>query len=83
MAEVSQLTFTHKEVVTALLKEQGIHEGIWQLIVNFSLGAAFVGPTDGEMNPAAIAMVNQVGIQKTDKVTHVSVDAAEVNPRAK
>lgn len=82
MAEVAQLTFTHKEVVTALLKQQGIHEGIWQLIVNFSLGAAFVGPNDGELNPAAVVPVSHIGIQKTDRVTNLSVDAAEVNPRA-
>ena len=35
MAEATQLVFSYKEVVTALIKAQGLHEGIWGLYVKF------------------------------------------------
>ena len=80
MAETEKIAFTHKEVVGALLKQQGIHEGIWSLYVEFGLGAVNVGPSDGSLLPAAVIPVLKIGIQKADKVNSLSVDAAQVNP---
>ena len=52
MAEVSQFKFDHKEVVEALIKKQGLHEGIWQLSIEFGFGAAIIGaPTPGAPAP--------------------------------
>jgi hypothetical protein len=80
MAETGQYIFDFKEVVEALLKKQGIHEGLWQLFVKFNLGAANVGPTETEVAPTAIVTVIQLGLLKADKETSISVDAARVNP---
>jgi hypothetical protein len=82
MAETTQLMFSHKEVVTALLKEQDIHEGIWMLSVQFGMGAANVGADEesGELNPAAIIPVLKIGLQRSDKLNSISVDAAVANP---
>lgn len=82
MAETTQIFFSHKEVVTALLKTQGIHSGVWALAVQFGLGAGNAGATaDGsDANPAAIVPILKLGLQKVDTVTGISVDAAEVNP---
>lgn len=79
MAETKQIAFTHKEVVEALLKQQGIHEGIWSLYVEFGLGAVNVGGSEDSVLPAAIIPVVKIGIQKADKVNNLSVDAAQVN----
>ena len=79
MAETKQIAFTHKEVVEALLKQQGIHEGIWSLYVEFGLGAANVGQSDDNLLPTAIIPVVKIGLQKADKVNNLSVDAAQVN----
>jgi hypothetical protein len=81
MPETSQFTFSFKEVVTALIKSQGLHDGIWGLFVNFGLSASNVGQTESEMKPAAIIPILQLGLQKFDKETSLSVDAAKVNPR--
>jgi len=82
MPETSQIVFSHKEVVELMLKQQGIHEGIWGLFVKFSLGASNVGPTQSEVLPAAIVAVTEIGLQRFEQETNISVDAAKVNPKA-
>jgi hypothetical protein len=81
MPETSQLTFSFKEIVTALLKAQDIHEGIWGLFVNFGLSANNIGPNESELRPAAVVPVLSLGLQKFEKETNLSVDAAKVNPK--
>ncbi len=80
MAESSQYAFKHKEVAEALIKQQGIHEGIWGIHIRFGLAAANLGGSEEDFNPTAIIPVVEIGLQKMDKVTNISVDAAVVNP---
>ncbi|WP_434516359.1 hypothetical protein AB6Q56_07030 [Dechloromonas sp. ARDL1] len=82
MAETTQLAFSHKEVATALLKAQGIHEGIWMLSVSFGMAATNISQTPGgsDLNPAAIVPVLGIGLQRTDALNALSVDAAVENP---
>ena len=82
MAESTQFMFSHKEVVTELLKSQDIHEGIWMLVINFGFGAAAIGQSENstELNPSAIIPVLRIGIQLTEELNSLSVDAAKVNP---
>jgi hypothetical protein len=81
MPEIGNIIFSYKEVVTALLKAQGIHEGLWALFVRFGLNAANIGPNDEELRPAAIIPILEIGLQKAEKVSNIAVDAAKVNPR--
>ncbi len=81
MPEISQISFKHTEIVELMLRKQGIHEGIWGLFVKFGFGASNVGPTESELNPAAIIPVLEIGLQKFEKETNISVDAAKVNPK--
>jgi hypothetical protein len=81
MPEVANIVFSYKEVATALLKEQGIHEGLWSLFVRFGLNAANLGPSDDDLKPCAIIPILEIGLQKADKENSVTVDAAKVNPR--
>ena len=85
MGEPQIITFEYKEIVTMLLKHQGIHEGLWAIVVTFGLQAANikVGPSEGDVVPAAILPLLKMGIQKSDKSTPLTVDAAEVNPPPK
>jgi hypothetical protein len=82
MAEPTQFVFTHKEVVEALLRKQGIHEGIWGLYVRFGISASNVGPSPTEILPAAIVPVVELGLQKFETENNIAVDAAKVNPKA-
>jgi alcohol dehydrogenase class IV len=82
MAEIVDYLFSYQEVVEALIKHQGIHEGLWSLRVEFALGAANVHTTPGgaEMVPAAIIPLQSIGLQRSASLNNLTVDAAIVNP---
>jgi hypothetical protein len=80
MPEIGNVIFSYREVVTALLKAQGIHEGKWALFVRFGLNAANIGGNDDDLRPAAIIPILEIGLQKAEKENAISVDAAKVNP---
>ena len=80
MSETSQYLFSFKEIVTALVKAQGLHEGIWGLFVNFGLNAQNIGPNENELRPAAMMPILGMGLQKFEKESNLSVDAKKVNP---
>jgi hypothetical protein len=81
MPEATQIKYSHKEIVQLLIKDQGLHEGIWGLYVRFGLGASNVGESDTQLQPAAIVPLLEIGLQKFEKETSISVDAAKVNPK--
>lgn len=72
--------FTHQEVVTALLKDKNIHAGIWMLSAQFGLAGVTMQGGDGNEHPTALVPLMRVGIQETDQLSNLSVDAAVVNP---
>jgi hypothetical protein len=82
MPEISQLFFSHKELLEMLVKKADIHEGKWQLVVNFGFTAGNFGPNDTEMSPGAATIVNAIGIQKAvpESPPALVIDAAAVNP---
>jgi hypothetical protein len=83
MAEPGQLLFTHKEVVEALVKQQGLHEGLWMLYMEFGIQGVNMGPSDDLLVPGAIVPVQKIGLQRGTKENSLTVDAAKVNPRPK
>ena len=82
MAESTQIVFTHKEVVEALLRKHGIHEGIWGLYIKFGIRGANVEGSLSDIHPAAIVPILEIGVQKFDAENNISVDAAKVNPNS-
>jgi len=82
MAETRQIVFTHREVAEILVKKQGIHEGFWGIYFELGLtGGAIPTPSSGDVViPAAMVLINKVGIIRFDKPNSLTVDAAEVNP---
>lgn len=81
MPETNQVTFTHKEVVEALIRYNDLHEGLWSLYVEFGLAAANVGPAPGQdVNPSAIIPIVKIGLQKVKELSNIAADAAIVNP---
>jgi hypothetical protein len=79
MPEVTNYLFDYKEVAEALIKKQGIHEGLWHVAIEFGFGAQNVRTPLG-FAPAAIIPVQKIGLTRTDVVSNLTVDAAEVNP---
>jgi len=72
--------FTYKDIAEALVKQQGIHEGIWGVYVEFGIAASNIGQTPQDMLPAAIVPVVSIGIQTFPEENNLTVDAAKVNP---
>ena len=85
MAEASQYTFTYKEVVEALIKQQEIHEGVWSLRVEFGLAAVNINTSEGsaEITPAAIVPIKSIGLQRGTEDNSLTVDAGQINPKLK
>lgn len=81
MPEPTQYLLTHQEAVTAIIKDIGLNEGKWQLVVHFGFAAINIGPK-GEEAPSGLVSVLKLGVQRadTDVPVHLTVDAAEVNP---
>lgn len=78
--------FDHKDVVTALLKAKGIHEGIWMIDAKFGLVGSNVNLPNEDLDnfyPGAIIPLLDIGIARTDKLNSLAVDAAVVNPKPK
>jgi hypothetical protein len=82
MPEVKSYTFDHNELAEILIKKLDIHEGLWGVYIEFGFSAANVGaPPDAKtVTPAALSLVNKIGIQRFDAPNNLTVDAAQVNP---
>jgi hypothetical protein len=80
MAETTQYTFDLKEATVALIKEQGIHEGLWILGFEIALGAGQFGPTPAEAKPGAFMQINKLQLLRQTAEAANTVDAAAVNP---
>ena len=69
--------FSYKEVVEALIRQQGLTEGIWAIYIKFGISAANIGSEIGaDLHPSAIVPVLELGLQKADKMSNLSVDAS-------
>jgi hypothetical protein len=83
MAEqVEEYNFSNKELVEALIKQQGLHEGIWMLGVRFGLGGINVNHPDNSMEatPAAVVPIIGFNLRKQAALNPLALDAAIVNP---
>jgi hypothetical protein len=82
MPEINQYTFSNKELLELLVKQAGVHEGRWVLMVNFGFSAGNFGPSPDNMSPGAVVAITQMGIQRaqSDTPQEMSVDASTANP---
>jgi hypothetical protein len=79
----SEHKYSIEELLGALLRDQGIHEGHWALNVEFSATGASVKPQDNPTRtlPGLIVSVNSATLVRAEHGAAGSVDAAVVNPR--
>jgi hypothetical protein len=64
MAEATQFTFAHRELITLMIKEKNIHEGRWILLVNFGMAPSNFGTSPTELSPAMIVAITSLGAGK-------------------
>ena len=74
--------FSLAEMAEILIKHQGIHEGLYDLSLQFQLAFGGVGPSPELRYPGAMVAVSHIGLARTEegKENIHTVNAAEVNP---
>jgi hypothetical protein len=85
MDENKSIKLTHKEVTVALIKHQKLHEGIWQLYVEFGIAAGNMPIAEENQDnlrvcPTAFVPIKTIGLLMVDKENPLAVDASKVNP---
>ena len=69
------------ELTEVLIKYYGLHEGCYDLLVEFQIGSGAVGPDPDVRIPGLRFGVSKVGLVKSKKAGgSTTVDAALVNP---
>jgi hypothetical protein len=83
VAKPTQYSIELREATVTLLKEQGIHEGLWSLAFEFSFGAGLMGPVPEQVRPGAIVQIQRLLLARHmegSPANPLAVDAAKVNP---
>jgi hypothetical protein len=80
VSEATQYLFSYKELTELMVKKQGLHEGLWAVYVKFGINAGNISFGGEEHLPTAIIPIMEIGIQRHDKPSALTVDAALVNP---
>lgn len=86
MADPIAFAFNPKEVMTALLKQQGIHDGTWTLGYNIGFAVSNIGksPEDKEMRPGMVIQVDSITLNRDSPAAPgLTFNAAELNPKGK
>jgi hypothetical protein len=74
---------TIKELAAQLVVFHGLHEGLYDVAIEFNVGVGNFGPTPDLAFPGAVLGVAKIGLQKSPQVGPHTVDAAVVNPPKK
>lgn len=72
-----------RDLTGMLIKHYGLHEGKFDLMVEFQIGMGAVGPDPESVTPGAMIGLSRVGLMPTDTPTPTTLDAAVVNPKPK
>jgi hypothetical protein len=75
--------YDYKEIVENLIKAQGLHEGLWRLILDLGLSATNVNVLqDGKttLTPTGMVLIRRIGLIEANELNDLTVDAAVVNP---
>jgi len=83
MPETKTITFSYKEVVLSLIKQQDLHEGIWQLYFEFNLKGGNIETAPEQASPAAFVLINKIGLMRVEKENLLTIDASKENPSPK
>jgi hypothetical protein len=78
MAETKQITFTYQELAEMMVRRAGVTEGLWGVYMRFGILGANVGQSPEDLAPTAIVPVLEIGLQRFEEPSRLTVDAAEV-----
>ena len=76
----TQVDFPWQDLTTALVKQAGLHEGLWKVGFSFGLQAMNININKQHL-PAALSFIEKVVLTRVEKIDPLVVDAAVVNPK--
>lgn len=71
---------TMRELAVALIRHYGLHEGKYDLMMEFQIGVGAIGPDPVSQSPGAMIGVSKIGLTRSKADSPMTVDAAVVNP---
>lgn len=72
-----------KEVAELLVKQYGLHDGLYDLLIEYQFAFGNFGPTPEQITPGAMIGIAKLGLTRVDRLGPLTVDAARTNPVAK
>lgn len=69
-----------KELTAALVKHYDLHEGLYDLYLEYQFAFGNFGPSASQVVPSAVVGLSKLGVTKVTKTGPLTVDASEVNP---
>jgi hypothetical protein len=78
MAEPVIFKFSFQELAELMARQAGVTEGLWGIWINFGIAGANVGVGAEDLSPAAVVPILEIGLQKFEQPSRLTVDAAEL-----
>ena len=69
-----------RDLTILLIKHYGLHEGCYDVLIEFQIGVGAVGPDPASLTPGAMIGVSKVGLVLAKENGQSSIDAGLVNP---
>lgn len=76
------LSLDLKDITKILVQHFGLHEGKYDISIEFNIGVGAVGPNEQSRLPGAMIAVSRIGVMQANQDGPATVNAAEVNPKA-
>jgi len=82
MADITQYTFSLREITEILVKHQGLKDGKWVLGAEFGFNSILGGPTPETATPTVIVQLNKVVLSiaqpDTPDALNILIDASKL-----
>jgi len=69
-----------REIAELLVRHQGLHEGLYDLAIEFQIAVGGVGPSPESILPGAMVGVKRIGLKQAALLGPTTVDASIINP---
>lgn len=69
-----------RELTAVLVKHYGLHDGLYDLYLEYQMAFGNFGPSASQLVPSALVGLSKLGVTKVTQTGPLTVDASEVNP---
>ena len=75
------LSLDLKDITEILVKHFELHDGKYDISIEFNIGVGAVGPDEQSRLPGAMIAVSRIGVMQANQDGPATVNAAEINPK--